>query len=73
LLTTEGHHKFKESFFHAPWELHAETFVLPLVRDDEHAHVDSSSDESFDSKDSYNLGTDSVQLDAESMHVYADA
>jgi hypothetical protein len=53
--------------------LHADTFVLPPVRDDEHAHVDSSSDEIFDSKDSNNSDTRSVQSDAKSMHVDADA
>jgi hypothetical protein len=40
---------FKESVSHVPQQPNAETFVLPPVRDDEHAHVDSSSDENSDS------------------------
>ena len=38
--------KFNESISHAAQEVHANTFVLPPIRDDEHAHVDSSSYES---------------------------
>jgi hypothetical protein len=47
--------QFKEITSHAPQEPHAENFVLPLVRDDEHAHVKSSSDESYDLEDSFDL------------------
>jgi hypothetical protein len=35
-----------ESVSHVPQQSHADTFVIPPVRDDEHAHVGSSSDES---------------------------
>ena len=31
--------------------MHVDTFILPPVRDDEHAHVKSSSDDIFDSED----------------------
>jgi hypothetical protein len=48
-LIIERSVQFKESISHVPQQLHANTFVLPPVRDDEHAHVDSSSDESYDS------------------------
>jgi hypothetical protein len=41
--------QFKESVSHAPQQLHLDTFVLPPVRDDDHAHVESYSDEIFDS------------------------
>jgi hypothetical protein len=47
--------QFEESFPHAPQQLHADTFILPPVRDDENAHDDSSSDDMYDSKDSYDL------------------
>jgi hypothetical protein len=65
--------QFEEIVSHVPQQPHADTFVLPLVRDDEHAHADSSSDESFDSKDSYDSDTKSVQSDAESVHLDAYA
>jgi hypothetical protein len=41
--------QFEESVSHVPQQPHADTFTLPPVRDDEHAHVDSSSNESYDS------------------------
>jgi hypothetical protein len=41
--------QFKESVSHVPQQLHVNTFILPPVRDDEHAHDDSSLDESYDS------------------------
>jgi hypothetical protein len=40
--------QFEESISDVTQHLHANTFVIPPVRDDEHAHVDSSLDESFD-------------------------
>jgi hypothetical protein len=42
----------------------------PPVRDDEHAHADSSSDESSDSEDSddSDSGSESIQSDAKSEH-----
>jgi hypothetical protein len=62
--------QFKESVSHVPQQSHADTFTLPPVRDDEHAHAKSSSDESYDSEDSEDLYLDSmsVQSDAESKH-----
>jgi hypothetical protein len=48
-LIIERSVQFEESILHAPQEPHVDTFVLPLVRDDEHAHVDSSSNESSNS------------------------
>jgi hypothetical protein len=62
--------QFEESVLHVPQQPHADTFTLPPVRDDEHAHADSSSDESsdiqgLDDSDSYSK---SIQSDAESEH-----
>jgi hypothetical protein len=71
-LIIERSVQFEESFSHVPQQLHANTFVLPPIRDDEHAHADSSSDESYDSKDLYDLDTKSVQSYAESVHADAD-
>jgi hypothetical protein len=65
--------QFEESVSHVPQQLHADTFVLPPVRDDEHAHDDSSSDESFDSEDSDDPDTESVQSNADSVHADAAA
>jgi hypothetical protein len=48
-LIIEHSVQFEESVSHVPQQSHAYTFVLPPIRDDEHAHADSSSDESFDS------------------------
>ena len=56
---------------HAPQQLHADTFTLPPVRDDEHAHANSSSDESFDSEDSDDLDSKSVQSNVELEHLDA--
>jgi hypothetical protein len=63
----------KESVSHVPQQSHADTFVLPPIIDNEHAHDESSSYESFDSEDLDDPNTESVQLDAESMHEDADA
>jgi hypothetical protein len=60
--------QFKESVSHVPQQSHADTFTLPLVQDDEHAHADSSSAESSDSEDSDDSHSDSLQSDAESEH-----
>jgi hypothetical protein len=49
--------------------LHADTFTLPPVRDDENAHADSSSDESSNSEESNDLDSESVQLDVELEHL----
>jgi hypothetical protein len=48
-LNTERSVQFEESVSHAPQQLHADTFILPPVRYDEHAHVESSLDKSYDS------------------------
>jgi hypothetical protein len=68
-LIIEHSAQFKESVLHVPQQTHEYTFVLPPVKDDEHAHTDSSSDESYDSWDIDDLDTDSVQCYEESVHV----
>jgi hypothetical protein len=60
-LIIERSVQFEESVSHVPQQRHADTFTLPPVRDDEHAHADSSSDESSDSEDSDNSNSESVQ------------
>jgi hypothetical protein len=45
--------QFEEIVSHVPQQSHADTFVLPPIRDDDHAHVNSSLDESFNLEDSY--------------------
>jgi hypothetical protein len=60
--------QFEEIVSHAPQQPHADTFIPPPVRDDEHAHADTSSDESSNSEDSDDLNSESVQPDAESEH-----
>jgi hypothetical protein len=47
-LIIEESVQFEESVSHVPQQQHANTFILPPVRYDEHAHADSSSDESYD-------------------------
>ena len=56
---------------HVPQQPHVDTFTLPPVRDDEHAHADSSLDKIYDSEDSYYSDSDSesVQSYAESEHL----
>jgi hypothetical protein len=51
-LIIERSLQFEESVLHVPQHPHADTFTLPPIRYDEHAHAESSSDESFDSEDS---------------------
>jgi hypothetical protein len=70
-LIIEHSVQFEESVSHVPQQSHVDTFTLPPVRDDKHAHADSSSDESFDSEDSDDLDSKSVQSYAESEHPYA--
>jgi hypothetical protein len=41
--------QFEESVSHVPQQSYIDTFTLPPVQDDEHAHADSSSDKSSDS------------------------
>jgi hypothetical protein len=48
-LIIERSFQFEESVLHVPQKPHANTFVLPSVRDEEHAHVDSSLYEIYDS------------------------
>jgi hypothetical protein len=48
-LIIERSVQFEESVSHVPQQPHAYTFVLPPIRDDEHAHADSFSNENFDS------------------------
>jgi hypothetical protein len=72
-LIIERSVQFKESVLHVPQQSHADTFTLPPVRDDEHAHADSSSDESSDSEDSDDSNSESVQSDGESKHLDAVA
>jgi hypothetical protein len=64
--------QFEESVSHVPQQPHANTFILPLVRDDEHAHVESYSDESYNSEDSDDPDTESLQSNAESKHLDLD-
>ena len=63
-LIIEHSVQFEESVSHVPQQPHVGTFVLPPIRDDEHAHADSSLEESDDSD------SESVQSDAESEHPY---
>jgi hypothetical protein len=69
-LIIERSVQFEESVSHVPQQPHEDTFTLPPVRDDEHAHDDSSSDESSDSEESEDSDSESesVQSDAESEH-----
>jgi hypothetical protein len=48
-LVIERSVQFEESISHVPQQLHADTFSLPPVRDDEHAHAESFLDESSNS------------------------
>jgi hypothetical protein len=59
-LIVERSVHFEESVSHVPQQPHVDTFTLPPVRDDEHAHADSSSDESSDSEDSDDSNSESV-------------
>jgi hypothetical protein len=69
-LIIEHSVQFEESVLHVPQWSHANTFTLPLVRDDEHARANSYSNESFDSEDSDDSDSYSelVQSYAESEH-----
>jgi hypothetical protein len=67
-LIIERSVQFEESVSHVPQQLHADTFTLPPVRDDEHAHVDSYSYESSYSEESDDSDSESVQLDVELEH-----
>jgi hypothetical protein len=65
--------QFKESSLDVPKQSHANTFFLPPVRDDEHAHAKSSSYESSDLEDSNDPYIESVESYVESVHPDADA
>jgi hypothetical protein len=65
-LIIERSFQFKEIVSHVPQQLHADTFTLPPVRDDENAHIDSSLDESYDSEDSYDSYLELVQSNVDS-------
>jgi hypothetical protein len=74
-LIIEHSVQFKESVSHVPQHPHPYNFTLPPVRDDKHAHANSSLDESFDSKDSEDSYSDSesLQSDVELEHLNAVA
>jgi hypothetical protein len=74
-LIIEHSVQFEESVSHVPQQSHADIFTLSPVQDDEHAHDDSSSEESSNSEDSEDSNSDSelVQSDADSEHLDAVA
>ena len=47
-------------------------YICTFFITQQHAHVHSSSDESYDLEDSYDPDTESVQSYAESLHANAD-
>jgi hypothetical protein len=59
-LIIERSVQFEESVSHVPQQPHANTFILPPVRDDEHAQVDSSSNENSNLEDSDDPDTNLV-------------
>jgi hypothetical protein len=67
-LINERSVQFEYNVSHVPQQPHANTFVLPPIRDDEHAHVDSYSNESFDLDDLDDLDIESVQSYVELVH-----
>jgi hypothetical protein len=48
-LIIERSVQFEESVSHVPQQSHVDTFIISPIRDDENAHDESYSDESFDS------------------------
>jgi hypothetical protein len=72
-LIIEHSVKFKESVSHVTQQSHAYIFVLPLVRDDVHAHAKYYLDDISNSEDSDYLERKLVQSDAESVHLDKDA
>jgi hypothetical protein len=72
-LIIERSVQFEESVSHVPQQLHADIFVLPPIRDDEHAHADSYSAEISHSEDLDDPDTYSVQSDVDSVHPDANA
>jgi hypothetical protein len=71
-LIIERNVQFKESVSHVPQQPHVDTFIFRPLRDDENAHTYSYSYEIYDSKDSYDLDTESIQSDEELVHADAD-
>jgi hypothetical protein len=71
-LIIERNFQFEKSVSHVPQQPHVDTFVLPPIKHDEHAHADSYS---YESSDSYldDLDTNLVQSYANSVHADADA
>jgi hypothetical protein len=61
--------QFKECVLHVPRHLHADTFTLPPVRDDEHEHVASYSSESYNLEDSNDSDSESANLYVESENL----
>jgi hypothetical protein len=57
-ITIERSVQFEKIVSHVPQQPHADTFFLPHVRYDKHAHAKYYSDEIFYLKDSYDLDTD---------------
>jgi hypothetical protein len=49
---------------HVPQQPHADTFILPPIQDDQHAHADSSLDGSYDLEDLDDLDSKLVQSNA---------
>jgi hypothetical protein len=72
-LIIEWSVQFEESVSHVPHQPHADTFVLPPIKDDEHAHANSSPNESSDLEDLDDSNIDLVQSDADLLHADADA
>jgi hypothetical protein len=66
-LIIERSVQFEEIFSHIPQQSYEDTSIIPPVRDDENAHVESSSDESYDLEELDD--SESVQSDAESEHL----
>ena len=65
--------QFEENVSHVPQQLHADTFIIPPIQDDENGHADSSSNEISDSEDSDDSKSESIHLDADSYHLDAVA
>jgi hypothetical protein len=67
-LIIERSVQFEESVLHVPQQLYAYNFVLPPIIDDEHAHANSSSNESSNLEDSYDPNTKLVHSYVDSVH-----
>jgi hypothetical protein len=67
-LIIEKSVQFEESVSHVPQQSHPDTFIVPPFQHDEHAHADSSSDESSDLEYSDDPNIESVHSNADSKH-----